>query len=145
MGYTVEHVNTYRPYVRALLMRAVCPCMCLCWCFGRCYIFLLSVSLLLLGAVTWDTDDYSSAAAAKQRRAAEAASAAAAGGDAAAAAVAARPNPKQWYDEHHAKYKESAFSTGATARAFTSTVAVATTKSERQLQRVERNPTKKGE
>ena len=97
-----------------------------------------------VGAVTWDTDDYSSAAAAKQRKAAEAAAAAAAGGAAAAAAVAARPNPKEWYDQHHAKYKESAFTTGATARAFTSTVAVATTKSERQLQRVERNPSKKG-
>lgn len=48
------------------------------------------------------------------------------------------------YDAHHAKYKESAFTTGATARAFTSTVAVATTRSERQLQRVDRNPTKKG-
>jgi hypothetical protein len=34
--------------------------------------------------------------------------------------------------------------TGATARAFTSTIAVAQTKSERQLQLVERNPTKKG-
>jgi peptidyl-prolyl cis-trans isomerase-like protein 2 len=33
---------------------------------------------------------------------------------------------------------------GATARAFTSTIAVAQTKSERQLQLVERNPTKKG-
>jgi hypothetical protein len=96
------------------------------------------------GAVTWDTDDQSSAAAIKQKKAAEAAAAAAAGGLAGAAAVAARPNPKQWYDEHHAKYKESAFTTGATARAFTSTVAVAATKSERQLQRVDRNPTKKG-
>ena len=96
------------------------------------------------GAVTWDTDDYSSAAAAKQKKAAEAAAAAAAGGKAGAAALAARPNPKQWYDQHHAKYKESAFTTGATARAFTSTVAVATTKSERQLQRVDRNPSKKG-
>jgi len=96
------------------------------------------------GAVTWDTDDYMSAAAAKQRKAAEAAAAAATGGAAAAAAVASRPNPKEWYDQHHAKYKESAFTTGATARAFTSTVAVAATKSERQLQRVDRNPTKKG-
>jgi hypothetical protein len=97
------------------------------------------------GAVTWDTDDYSSSAAAQQRRAAEAARAAAAGGAAGAAALAARPSPKAWYDERHARYKESAFSTGATARAFTSTVAVAATQSARQLQRVERNPTKKGE
>lgn len=97
------------------------------------------------GAVTWDTDDYSSAAAAKQKKAAEAAAVAAAGGKAGAAALAARPNPKEWYDQHHAKYKESAFTTGATARAFTSTVAVAATKSERQLQRVDRNPSKKGE
>jgi hypothetical protein len=81
----------------------------------------------------------------KERKKAEAAAAAAAGGAQGAAAVAARPNPKEWYDQHHAKYKESAFTTGATARAFTSTVAVATTKSERQLQRVDRNPTKKGE
>jgi hypothetical protein len=96
------------------------------------------------GAVTWDTDDHSTSAAVKERKKAEAAAAAAAGGAQGAAAVAARPNPKEWYDQHHAKYKESAFSTGATARAFTSTVAVATTKSERQLQRVDRNPTKKG-
>jgi hypothetical protein len=100
--------------------------------------------VLLSGAVTWDTDDHSSAAAIKQKKAAAAATAAAAGGQAGAAAVAARPNPKQWYDQHHAKYKESAFTTGATAHAFTSTVAVPTTKSERQLQRVDRNPTKKG-
>lgn len=105
---------------------------------------LLLLHNTLAGAVTWDTDDYSSAAAAKQKKAAEAAAAAAAGGKAGAAALAARPNPKQWYDEHHAKYTESAFTTGATARAFTSTVAVATTKSERQLQRVDRNPSKKG-
>jgi hypothetical protein len=97
------------------------------------------------GAVTWDTDDRSTAAAVKARAAAAAAAAAAAGGDAALAALAARPNPKAWYDQHHAKYKESAFSTGATARAFTSTVAVAETVSQRQLQRVDRNPTKKGE
>eukprot|EP00775_Hariotina_reticulata_P001460 gene1460-1802_t len=49
-----------------------------------------------------------------------------------------------WYDQHHAKYQESIHTTGATARAFTSTVAVAATKSERQLKRVDRNPTKKG-
>lgn len=104
----------------------------------------LQSTAVCTGAVTWDTDDYSSAAAAKLKKAAEAGAAAAAGGAAGAAAVAARPNPKQWYDQHHAKYKESAFTTGATARAFTSTVAVATTKSERQLQRVDRNPTKKG-
>eukprot|EP00878_Enallax_costatus_P005031 GHUV01005291.1.p1 GENE.GHUV01005291.1~~GHUV01005291.1.p1 ORF type:complete len:453 (+),score=156.64 GHUV01005291.1:285-1643(+) len=96
------------------------------------------------GAVTWDTDDYTSAAAAKQLRQQQAAKAAASGGAAGAAAVAARPNPKQWYDQHHAKYKESAFTTGATARAFTSTIAVAQTKSQRQLQLVERNPSKKG-
>lgn len=96
------------------------------------------------GAVTWDTDDYTSAAAVKQLRQQQAAKEAAAGGAAGAAAVAARPNPQQWYDQHHAKYKESAFTTGATARAFTSTIAVAQTKSQRQLQLIERNPTKKG-
>lgn len=96
------------------------------------------------GAVTWDTDDYSTAAAAQQLKQQQAAKAAAAGGAAGAAAIAARFNPKQWYDEHHAKYKESAFTTGATARAFTSTIAEAQTKSQRQLQLIERNPSKKG-
>uniref|UniRef100_A0A383V4T2 Peptidylprolyl isomerase n=2 Tax=Tetradesmus obliquus TaxID=3088 RepID=A0A383V4T2_TETOB len=96
------------------------------------------------GAVTWDTDDYSTAAGVKQLQKAAAQKAAAAGGAAGAAAIAARLNPKAWYDEHHAQYKQSAFTTGGTARAFTSTIAVAQTKSERQLQLVERNPSKKG-
>jgi peptidyl-prolyl cis-trans isomerase-like protein 2 len=64
------------------------------------------------GAVTWDTDDYSTAAGAKQLQKQAAQKAAAAGGAAGAAAIAARPNPKAWYDEHHAQYKQSAFTTG---------------------------------
>eukprot|EP00879_Flechtneria_rotunda_P018101 GHRR01018979.1.p1 GENE.GHRR01018979.1~~GHRR01018979.1.p1 ORF type:complete len:477 (+),score=141.25 GHRR01018979.1:219-1649(+) len=96
------------------------------------------------GAVTWDTDDYTTVAGAKQLKKQQAQQATATGGAAAAAALAARPNPKQWYDQHHAKYEQSVHTTGATARAFTSTVAVAATRSERQLKRVDRNPTKKG-
>jgi peptidyl-prolyl cis-trans isomerase-like protein 2 len=65
------------------------------------------------GAVTWDTDDYSTAAGAKQLQKQQAQKAAAAGGAAGAAAIAARPNPKAWYDDHHAQYKQSAFTTGA--------------------------------
>jgi len=90
------------------------------------------------GAVTWDTDDYTSAAAAKQLKKQQQQKDAVAGGAAGAAAIAARPNPKAWYDQHHAKYEQSVHTTGATARAFTSTVAVAATKSERQLRRVDR-------
>jgi hypothetical protein len=64
------------------------------------------------GAVTWDTDDYSTAAGVKQLQKQAAQKEAAAGGAAGAAAIAARPNPKAWYDKHHAQYKQSAFTTG---------------------------------
>jgi peptidyl-prolyl cis-trans isomerase-like protein 2 len=68
------------------------------------------------GAVTWDTDDYNTAAGAKQLQKQAAQKEAAAGGAAGAAAIAARPNPKAWYDEHHAQYKQSAFTTGGVLR-----------------------------
>jgi hypothetical protein len=64
------------------------------------------------GAVTWDTDDYSTAAGVKQLQKQAAQKEAAAGGAAGAAAIAARPNPKAWYDQHHAQYKQSFFTTG---------------------------------
>lgn len=42
------------------------------------------------------------------------------------------------------KYIEGSGTTGAMARSFTSTVAAHTTKSQRQMIRLDRNPTKKG-
>lgn len=57
----------------------------------------------------------------------------------------AAQTPQQWYEaQGHVRWVESAHTTGAGSRAFTSTVSEPTTRNQLQLKRFERNPTKKG-
>jgi peptidyl-prolyl cis-trans isomerase-like protein 2 len=116
------------------------------------------------GAVTWDTEDHTAeavaAAAAKAAatrkkkggggggapgaKAAAAAQGPASGGDG-GGRNAGKPCPKEWYEAAgRVKYIASNQTTGAMSRAFTSTVAAAATKNERQLVRKELTTDKKG-
>ncbi|KAG2449452.1 hypothetical protein HYH02_005599 [Chlamydomonas schloesseri] len=106
------------------------------------------------GAVTWDTDDKTAAAAAPQQGKGKGKGGGAGGAAAAAkpvtvdggsAANGGKPSPAAWYESKgHVKYVESAQSTGATSRSFTSTAWAPSTKNDRARTRLQRTPTKKG-
>ncbi|PNW77920.1 hypothetical protein CHLRE_10g457000v5 [Chlamydomonas reinhardtii] len=107
------------------------------------------------GAVTWDTDDKITPAAAptggkgKGKGGGGGAGAAAkppAGSvEGGSAANGGKPSPSAWYEaQGHVKYVESAQSTGATSRSFTSTAWAPSTKNDRARTRLQRTPTKKG-
>ncbi|GIL92325.1 hypothetical protein Vretimale_19576 [Volvox reticuliferus] len=108
------------------------------------------------GAVTWDTDDYVKpvAAAGGGKGGSGTGKANGAGGAAATAAAAAagssdanggKASPAAWYEAAgHVKYVESASTTGAASRSFTSTAWQPATRNERARTRLQRTPAKKG-
>ncbi|GFR52819.1 hypothetical protein Agub_g15442, partial [Astrephomene gubernaculifera] len=113
------------------------------------------------GAVTWDTDDHIAPSAAtaaggannpnKTNKGKQQQQGGAAGKQQPAAAPASsdanggKPSPSQWYEAAgHVKYIESASTTGAASRSFTSTAWQPTTRNERSRTRLLRTPSKKG-
>ncbi|GLC33403.1 hypothetical protein PLESTB_000071800 [Pleodorina starrii] len=101
------------------------------------------------GAVTWDTDDYIKPAGGAKGKggggAATGAAAAAAAAGSSSDANGGKPSPAQWYEAAgHVKYVESAATTGAASRSFTSTAWQPTTRNERARSRLQRTPAKKG-
>ncbi len=103
------------------------------------------------GAVTWDTDDYVKPAAAGGGAGGKKSSAAGAKPQAAAAppsssdANGGKPSPAEWYERAgHVKYIDSATTTGAASRSFTSTAWAPQTRNALSRTRLERKPSKKG-
>ncbi|KXZ54522.1 hypothetical protein GPECTOR_4g587 [Gonium pectorale] len=103
------------------------------------------------GATTWDTDDHTKpGTAAPGKGSGKAGAKAPPGGGAAAAASSdaangGKPSPAEWYEAAgHVKYIESASTTGAASRSFTSTAWQPATRNERARTRLQRVPTKKG-
>ncbi|KAG2482009.1 hypothetical protein HYH03_019033 [Edaphochlamys debaryana] len=105
------------------------------------------------GAMTWDTEDRTAAAGAAGAGAAGGKGKGKQGGKPAGAtpppstdeANGGKPSPAEWYEaQGHVKYIESATTTGAASRSFTSTAWAPTAKNERARTRLQRVPAKKG-